>query len=113
MKFDITKFILVATVALYFSYSAIPVMANPNSGEFRESKKILDAQKIAPIEKIAIASFKKYTNHRVKNFSWKYLYTDAEESVFTFEDLDVMPRPDSDYFVVVKKSGNVIVMRGR
>ncbi|NHZ65960.1 hypothetical protein [Massilia genomosp. 1] len=113
MKFNIPKSSLLATLALYFSYMFMPVMAMQNPSEFGESKKILDAQEVVFIEKIAIAGFKKHTNNRVKNFSWRYLYSDTEEYVFTFEDLDVIPRPGSDYFVIVKRSGKIIVTRGR
>jgi hypothetical protein len=64
-------------------------------------------------ERIAIASFKKHTHGKIKHFSWRFLYEDGQEWSFSFEDLDVIPAPGSDYFVTInKKSGRATITRG-
>lgn len=75
-------------------------------------------QQVSPVakvdaERIAVSSFKRHTRGKVKNFSWRFVYFNDDEWVFTFDDLDVIPGPGTDYFVSVQKaSGRVRIDRG-
>jgi hypothetical protein len=102
--------ILTLCFALFFTFAVtlqIPSIAAELNAE-NSAVRSMDSA-----EKIAIASFKKYTHRKVKHFSWCFLYEDDQEWSFSFEDLDVIPGPGSDYFVTInKKSGQATITRG-
>lgn len=69
---------------------------------------------LAAAEKISLIAFKKYTQRKIKNIKFRLIEENSSEFVFSFENIDVIPRPGSDYYVVVKKStGEVEISMGK
>ena len=67
----------------------------------------------AEADTVARKFFRARTRGKVVNFSWRFIYDNGEEWVFSFEDLDIVPGPGTDYFVSVhKKTGKIRFDRG-
>jgi hypothetical protein len=64
----------------------------------------LRVKTLAAAEKISLLEFKKHTHNKVKNIQFRLIDETSDEYVFSYEDLDVIPRPGSDLYVTVKKA---------
>ena len=64
--------------------------------------------------KISDAAFKKYTQYKITNFHCRLLEENAREFLFSYDDLDIVPRPGSEFYVTVSKAtGEVTINRGK
>jgi len=77
------------------------------------AEKPLKVTDLSCAERVAVSSFKEKTRGKIKNYSWRFLFQDEQGWVFTFDNLDVIPGPGTDYFITIKKTGESIVEHGK